>query len=119
MTFRHGGNDYPVTVRALGPQIDPIRRTREVRLTFEHRSALPGATGRLVWSNGSMLPADLLVRRDNRLGVMLAADGRARFHPVPEAREGRPAPVTLPPESLVITDGRFSLRNGDAIRLAN
>jgi RND family efflux transporter MFP subunit len=79
VTFRHGGGDYPVAVRALGPQIDPVRRTREVRLVFEGEQALPGATGRLVWSTGSMLPADLLVRRDDQLGVMLAADGLARF----------------------------------------
>ncbi len=117
--FRQGGMDYPVTVRALAPLIDPLTRTRELRLLFQGDTALPGATGRLVWSNGPMLPADFLVRRGSTLGVLIADGNKARFHPVPGAREGRPAPVNLAPEALIITDGRFALESGDAIRLLN
>jgi RND family efflux transporter MFP subunit len=118
VVFRHNGEDHPVALRALVPMLDPTSGTREVRLAFKGEGALTGARGRLIWRMGPALPADLLVRRGQRIGVLLAEGGRARFHPLPGAQEGRPASVALPAESLIITAGRFALETGDAIRLA-
>lgn len=117
--FRHAGGDYPVALRALSPVIDTRSRTREARLLFTDKAAPPGASGRLVWFNGTALPADLLVRRDRRLGVMLAENGKAAFHVLPHAQEGRPVPVNLPSAALVITEGRFGLNDGDPVRLVD
>ena len=119
LIFRHGGQDYPVKLRTLMPVIDPLARSREARLLFTAEPALPGATGRLVWKQGTALPADLLVRRDGRLGVLLVADGKARFHPIPGAQEGRPAATDLPADAMVITDGRFALSDGDTIEVVD
>ncbi len=119
LLFRHGGRDYPVKPRALSPVIDTRSRTRESRLLFVGEAARPGASGRLVWSNGTALPADLLVRRDRQLGVLLAENGKAAFHPLPKAQEGRPALVDLPATALIITEGRFGLNDGDSVTLVD
>ncbi|MCP5424559.1 MAG: efflux RND transporter periplasmic adaptor subunit [Gammaproteobacteria bacterium] len=113
--FRQNGKDYPVQLRVLTPAIDTLGRTREARLLFTGESALPGASGRLIWRMPQAVPADLLVRRAGVLGLLLAQDQQARFHPLPLAQEGRPAVVDLSPDVLVITDGRFALNDGDAI----
>jgi hypothetical protein len=70
----------------------------------------------VAWRVGSgQLPASLLSRRDGRLGVFLAREGRAHFEPLPAAQEGRPVPVDLPPEALVIVQGQDRLQDGDEL----
>jgi RND family efflux transporter MFP subunit len=116
--FRYDGHDYPVRLRTLTPVIDPQTRTRQARLLFSGASALPGAAGRLIWYQPPALPADLLVRRQGQLGVLLAQQGRARFHPLPDAREGRPATIDLPAATLIITAGRFAVNEGDRLNIS-
>lgn len=113
--FRYKEQDYPVALRVLTPRIDPQSRTREARFQFLGKRTLAGAAGRLVWRAGPALPADLLLRRNGQLGVMLARNGRATFHPLPEAIEGRYASIALPLTVDVITAGRFALNDGDLI----
>lgn len=115
--FRNADRDYPLRLRVLLPALDPITRTREIRLEFTNSTALPGSSGRLVWHGPPLLPAELVVRRDDHLGVLLVDGDRARFHPLPEAAEGRPAMIELPAGTLVITDGRAGLVDGQAIRV--
>ena len=107
---------YLLRLRSLTPVIDARSRTREARLLFTAAPAIPGASGRLIWHREPSLPADLLVRRDGQLGVLIARDGRARFHPLPQAQEGQPAGVALPPWTKIITDGRLGVRAGDLIQ---
>lgn len=115
--FRNSGREYPLRLRVLLPSIDPNTRTREARLEFTDEAALPGAGGRLVWRGPPLLPAEMVIRREDRLGVMLAKDEQARFHPLPEAEEGRPTPVDLPADTLIITDGRAGLEDGQIVRV--
>jgi RND family efflux transporter MFP subunit len=115
--FRYGGKDYAVSLRKVTPVIDDLTRTQEARLIFDVDAAPPGAVGRLVWKLGPALPADLVVRRGNQLGVLLAVGGAARFHALAGAEEGRPARVDLPAGTQIITEGRYSLSDGDAIRV--
>jgi hypothetical protein len=61
------------------------------------------------------LPAELLVQRAGRLGVFVAEGGKARFHPLPQAQEGRPAPLDLPPEARIATQGRHAVQDGQAL----
>ena len=63
-----------------------------------------------------MLPADYLVRRDGKLGVFILDGETARFHPLPQAEDGRPARIELDPDTRLIGDGRQRLRDGDAVR---
>ena len=114
-----GQGRYPLRLQRLVPAVDPRGRYREARLLFSERPALPGSSGRLVWRDiRPHLPADLPVRRDGVLGVFLDRDGIARFHPLPGAVEGQPAPSDLPGDALVILDGRWGLRDGDPVEAA-
>jgi RND family efflux transporter MFP subunit len=118
-TFLWLGRRHPLRWLRTPPLVDPATRTVEVRLGFTGETAPPGASGRLLWTAPEPhLPADLLVRRDGRLGVFLVEEGRARFHPLPGALEGQPAVADLPGESRVIVAGREALAPGDAVREA-
>lgn len=118
LEFVYLGKRYPLAVRRVLPVVDPATRTVEIRLEFIREAAPSGASGRLAWrSPGAYLPADLLVRRGNILGVFVLVDGRASFHPVSQAMEGRPARIDLPPNSLIIAEGRQRLQDGDAVRI--
>jgi RND family efflux transporter MFP subunit len=115
-TYRHNEQTYPVQVRAIVPSVETGTRAQEIRLTFNGPAPPPGASGRLHWQlDTGLLPAEYLVRRADGLGVLVARDGTAAFVPVAGAREGRPAPVDLPPHTQVITAGRYSVSHGDAI----
>ncbi len=110
---------YPLALRRIMPAFDPRAHTREARLRFSADSALPGSAGELVWrSTQAHLPAELLSRRDGRLGVFVVDGESARFIPLPGAEEGRPAAVSLPGQTPVVTLGRFRLQDGDAVRVA-
>jgi len=114
--FRFLEREYPVSLERRGAVIDPVTRTREARLAFTGDAAPVGASGRLVWHGRSPgIPASLLVRRGERLGIFIAREDRAVFHPLPGAQEGRPAMVDLPPDTAVVTDGRQGLRDGDPL----
>lgn len=107
---------YPVRLLRIVPALDPRERSQEARFAFVREGALPGTAGRVLWRTlRPHLPADLVVRRDGGLGVFVAESGRARFVPLPEAEEGRPAPADLPAAALVVTEGRLQLRPGDPI----
>jgi RND family efflux transporter MFP subunit len=118
--FRRADRDYATRLRAIVDETDPVTRTREARLVFTEDAALPGSAGRLVWKTGNrLLPADLVVRRDGRLGAFVLDGGQARFMPLTGAQQGRPVAVTLPPRTLLITDGRQALSNGQAVTLVS
>jgi RND family efflux transporter MFP subunit len=122
ITLEVRGESYPLKLRAITPSIDSRERTQEVRLEFTGQKALPGSAGDIVWrGRQSHLPAELLVRRNNRLGLFVVekTQGKtiARFHVVKAAVEGRPVPSDLPTDALVVTQGRFRLQPGDAVSL--
>ncbi len=117
LTFESNGAGYPVRLRAVLPSADPVARTREARLVFTDRPTIAGTAGRVVWEgHRKLLPADFLARRDGRLGVFVLENGRARFIELPAAQDGRPVAIELPPSTLLITEGRQRLRDGDAVR---
>lgn len=116
--FSYAGTDYAVRLRRLLPVINGRTRTQEVRLTFEQESAPAGAAGRLVWQGlADEMPADYLVRRNGSLGVFLAEGDSARFHALPDAREGQPVRLTFAADERLVTDGRQRLQDGDAIEI--
>lgn len=110
---------YPLLLKRISPALDPNARTREARLTFAKDSPQPGASGRIKWrAKAAYLPADFVLLREGRYGVFVAQDNQARFITLPDAQEGRPVPVTLPPETRVIAEGRFALKDGQPITVA-
>lgn len=120
VVFRFLDEDYPLAIDRWTPVIDPVSRTLEVRLKFVQARAAVGASGRLVWHGKDPgIPAGLLVSRNEQLGVFIARQGKAVFHPLPRAQEGRPAMVDLPLDTPIITDGRQGLRDGDPLNIVN
>jgi RND family efflux transporter MFP subunit len=118
--FEYLGERHPLTLRRLVPVVDERTRTREARLEFSGAAAPPGAAGRLVWQRAQrLIPAALLVRRGDRLGLFSVNAGRARFHPLPGAVEGRPAVVDLPPDTAIVVDGRQGLSDGEPVQVPN
>ena len=111
---------FPLRLRAIVPLLEGRIRSYEVRYTFEKQAAPPGAAGRLLWESESPhVPARFLVQRDGRLGLFLLREERARFHPLDGAVQGLPAVVDLPPETLIIDAGRFSVEDGSVVKVVD
>lgn len=118
--FRFQDTEYDLRVARVVSVINPVTRTNEVRLTFDADRVPVGASGRLVWHDKDPgIPASLVVQRDGRSGIFIARDGRAVFHPLPDAEEGRPAAVSLPADTRIVMDGRRTLRDGDPVAVSN
>jgi len=114
LEFKTSNSTYTLKLRKLTETIDPIQRNREARLLFTEKIALPGSTGTLRWKQTiPHIPANLIVRRDNKLGVFINQDNKAKFVEIKNTTEGRPGPVNLSLDSKVIINGRFSAQNGD------
>jgi RND family efflux transporter MFP subunit len=122
------GRHYALTLRTIVSAFDPRARTREARLTFDRTAtdgttaapdtAMPGNAGELVWrSPQPSIPAELVVRRKGKLGIFVVDGESARFVGLAGAEEGRPAPVPLETTTLIATQGRFRLQDGDKISL--
>lgn len=111
---------HPVTLLRISPAIDRAARTREARLAFSGKAPLPGAEGRLVWrETEAQLPAEVLLRRGKELGVFVDEGGKARFVPLPEAQEGRPARAALAPTARVAGLNRHTLSEGQVLAPAS
>ena len=114
--FEDSAGRYPVKIRTTVPAINTRTRNQEVRLLFVDESALPGAAGRLVWRDERPhVPGKLLVRRNDSFGVFLAKQGKARFKIISDAQPGRPTPIDLAPDTLLITEGQHALRDSQTI----
>lgn len=100
----------------ISPVLQRESRSAEARLAIVGEPPAPGTEGRLLWrEEQAYLPADLLVRREGRLGVFVVAEGKARFHALPAAQEGRPAPLDLPLKARIVTQGRHALQDGQPL----
>lgn len=111
--------DYSLRLRTIIPLVESRLRSYEVRLAFTGEYAPPGSAGRLEWRSPSPhVPSELLVARNGSLGVFVENAGYAKFKPIENAQEGRPAPTSLPGKSNIIIDGRFGLTDGAGIEIA-
>ena len=118
--FEDTASRYPVTLRTVTPAVNTQTRNREVRLLFSNEPALPGAAGKLTWrDNQPHISAKLLVRRGNDFGIFINNTGKARFHVIPGAQQGRTTPVDLPLDTVVITEGHYRLEDGQPVILYN
>lgn len=107
---------YPLSLRTVLPRVDKRARTRTARLTFSDTTALAGSSGRLRWrDHRQKLAARYRVWQNGVGGLMLWNDGIAQFYPLPDTVEGQPAFVDLPADTLVIIEGQFAVRDGEAV----
>ena len=121
LLFLYQQQTFPVSVRTTLGLIDPTSQTRLMRLNFTEKQPLPGSNGRLQWMlPGNILPASMIVSRDEESGIFIVdqdpdSKPSARFIALPGVKQGQPARVDLDLDTLVITDGRFGLTDGDLI----
>jgi len=125
LEFVSGDKHSKVSLRSIIDTIDETTRTQEVRLSLPKNSMLAtGLSGRLEWSSKqAKVPAEYILRRDNGLGVMLALlridkkikRGVAKFHLLPNAREGQPAYIDLPNTALIIDQNRYRVKNKQTV----
>ena len=118
LRFESQGVRYPLVVARVSPVVDVDTRIRKARFRFAGDPARIGASGEVVWrQGGALVPVPLIVQRAGRLGVFVAADGRARFVPLPAAQEGRPAATDLPADTPIVVRGQSRLQDGDELAI--
>jgi hypothetical protein len=106
----------PLKLKRVSPAMSGASRTQEARLAFIKDTPKPGATGQIQWQTSTPhVPADLLVTRGGRLGIFVLEGNKARFLPIADAQEGRPAPIEMADGMMLITEGRFALQDGQAV----
>lgn len=111
--FEAGGQTYPLRLLRISPATNRASRSQEVRFAFADEAPGIGQSGRLRWREPrNWLPADLLVRRDGRYGIFIAENGKAKFHALAGASEGRPIAVDLPESTKIVVQGRHALQDG-------
>lgn len=108
----------------IAPEADPDTRTFEVEVTLDNpggrlRAGMTAAIEiALPPVEAHRLPQSALTLDDDgRMGVRVAEDGTARFHPVQIVREGAEAiwVTGLPAEAQVIVAGQEFVRAGRAV----
>lgn len=119
LLFTTNSVSQTVTIRSVIQQLDSASNTLRVRLSLRSNDEIiTGLNGRLKWQDGSRkVPSEYLVSRNGALGVMLAIEGKAKFHPIPSAREGQPATVSLLSNTQVIIVNRYSAKDGQAVKV--
>ena len=116
LRFEAQGRSYPLRLLALSPLLERSARTRLARFAFTGEAAPAGSTGSVSWIGPSLLlPAELMVKRNGRLGAFIDAGGQARFVVAPEAQEGRPFRLAIDPTTRVVSRGQQGLNEGDAL----
>jgi RND family efflux transporter MFP subunit len=117
--FVSRNESWPVRLLRLSPVIGTERRSRRARFAFDGDAPAVGRSGEVVWRvERGLLPADLVVRRGDLLGVFLTRGDTAVFTPLPGAQEGRPVAVELPRDAEIVVQGRERLQDGDPIARA-
>jgi len=114
--FVLGKQRFPVSLRAVLPEISSATRTQEVRFSFTDTRALTGVSGRLMWTAATQqIPGQYAVKRNGVLGLMLWKAGHAEFLPLPDALEGQALSITLPLDTQVIVEGQHSVQSGEKV----
>ncbi|HLF30129.1 MAG TPA: efflux RND transporter periplasmic adaptor subunit [Xanthomonadales bacterium] len=116
--FVSRGESWPVKLLRLSPVVNPEQRSRHARFEFTAEAPAVGRSGEIVWrAEKGMLPVNLVVRREGKLGMFLNRSGTAAFEELPNAQEGRPVSVDLPADTEIIVQGAERLQHGDRIEI--
>lgn len=110
------GKSWKVELLRISSIIDTSSRIVRARFRFSADVAPIGTSGQLEWNElTGLVPVSLIVQRESEFGVFVSENATARFVPIPNAQEGRPAAVALPGETLLVTRGHVRLQDGDSL----
>lgn len=117
--FSSQGKEWPVELLRLSSVIDIANRIVHARFRFTDDAAAIGTSGQLIWNEMSgLVPVALIVQRGTQFGIFIAENDTAVFVPIPNAQEGRPAAVNLPPDTLIVFRGHPRLQHGDKLQVS-
>lgn len=120
MFFQLSNNKYPVKLRVIVPNQDPINRTQTVRFSFINKKPTPGSSGKLIWqSENRAIPPEYIRQIDKRYGIFIVKDNKAFFHHLPNVIEGQSVLLDKPITYPIIIDGRYNVTNGQEITIQN
>ena len=109
---------WPARLLRISDVVDPNSGTLTGRFAFTDQTAPIGSSGQIVWNElEGVVPVDLIVQRDDRLGIFVIDGGRARFAPIDGAQQGRPAAIDLPGDTMIVTRGQRRLQDGDTVEV--
>jgi len=118
--FVFNKQSYPLQIETILPVLDTTTRSHTARLSFINDAAVTGSVGKVQWQDAkSSIPSDYIVSRNDKLGVLIVKNNIAKFIEIQNAHEGQSAIVTLDDNTQVITKGRFSVSEGDALLINN
>ena len=122
--FVTSNTEFKVAIRSIIQNIDELTRTQEVRLALPNNTRVAaGRSGRIEWADiNKQLPAEYILRRDNKLGVMTVVNivdgvGKVRFIMLDNAKEGQASFISLPDYTAIITNNRYRVQDGDTVRV--
>ena len=116
MVFLSAGREWPVKFERVSAVVSERSRVQKARLSFTDGTPAIGSTGYLIWQRAQLaVPAQLIVKRGDQLGLFIVENELARFVPLARAEEGRPTEVTLPATSRIIVGGRDRIKDGDRV----
>ncbi|HEB82632.1 MAG TPA: efflux RND transporter periplasmic adaptor subunit [Gammaproteobacteria bacterium] len=116
--FIFNRRSYPLSIEHVVPLLDKASRNHIVRLRFTGEHAITGSIGKVVWRESVLsIPAAYIVQRQGKLGVLVDDNGTARFIPIENAEEGQPAVLSLNPDTPIITQGRYNVKDGEKIEV--
>lgn len=117
-TFETTTEHYALVLPSLTPVVNQRSRTQQVWLQLAKHKPLPGTPGRVNWRNPRPhIPAHLLVKRDQQIGIFLLQDNHAHFHSIATALDGRPAEISGDLQRYIIIDGRHQLQDQMPVKL--
>jgi len=125
MEFRNEDDRYAINLLRISPLVSPGARQREARFEFIDARPAPGSQGTVAWTDPRpVLPADFVVLRGDQLGVLtvdadrvVGSTAEVRFLALPKADAGRPVPVDLAPDTLLLAEGRRRVQPGDTVSI--
>ena len=117
LQFQQGDKSYSLSIRSVLPLVDNMTKQQKVRLSVSDAvKPLANSIGTLEWKGQqTYISSRYIVQRNGQLGLFIAQDGKAIFHPLKQAIEGQASPVNLSPKTLVITNKLLILNNKDVL----
>ncbi len=118
--FKFNNKTYALKVEFILPVLDKASRNHIARLGFVGEHAITGSVGKVKWQETvASIPSSYVVSRNNKLGILIAENNKARFIEIKDAYEGQPVYITLDDATRIITQGRFNVKDGDTLQISN
>lgn len=123
--FIFDNKTYDLDIEFILPVLDTQTRSHIARLKFVNKNAITGSVGTIRWQDEkSSIPASYVISRNHKLGVFITEENSdssttAKFVEIKNATEGQPAIIKLEANTQIITNGRFNVKHGDALKVTN